>query len=280
MIYDNRICSLGEGPLWHPSRNQLFWFDVLGRRLLSSDKEWKFADHVSAAGWVDDNILIIASDKALLRFDIETGQHETICPLEADNPVTRSNDGRADPWGGLWISTMGINAEKDAGAIYRYYRGELVRLYAPISIANAICFSPDRQFAYFADTSTQKIMRQKLMQKDGWPKGEPELWLDLGMSKWFPDGAVVDLEGNFWNAQWGGFRVACYSPEGEFMRAISFAAGQTSCPAFGGNDLSDLFCTSATIGLSQQDLKAHPDSGKTFVVKEVVKGQKEHQVIL
>lgn len=280
MIYDKRVCSLGEGPLWHPGRNQLFWFDILGRKLLASGRKWQFENHVSAAGWVDERILLIASDKALLRFDIETGKHEAICPLEAENKITRSNDGRADPWGGFWISTMGINAEADAGAIYRYYRGELTRLYAPISIANAICFSPDRQFAYFADTSTQKIMRQKLEQKDGWPMGEPELWLDLGNSKWFPDGAVVDLEGNLWNAQWGGFRVACYSPEGEFIRAISLEAAQTTCPAFGGNGLGDMFCTSAAIGLSQTELKAHPDSGKTFVAKQVAKGQKEHQVIL
>jgi len=280
MIYDKRICSLGEGPLWHPTRNQLFWFDILGKRLLSPNKQWQFENHVSAAGWLDEASLLIASDQALMRFDIQTGKHENICSLEANNPITRSNDGRADPWGGFWISTMGINAEMEAGAIYRYYRGELTRLYAPITIANAICFSPDRQFAYFADTNTQKIMRQKLEQKDGWPQGDPELWLDLGPGKWFPDGAVVDEEGNFWNAQWGGFRVACYSPEAEFIRAISFAAAQTSCPAFGGAELSDLFCTSATTGLSQPDLLAHPDSGKTFVARNAAKGQREYQVIL
>ena len=34
-LYDDRKCELGEGPLWHPARQQLFWFDILGHRLLS-----------------------------------------------------------------------------------------------------------------------------------------------------------------------------------------------------------------------------------------------------
>jgi sugar lactone lactonase YvrE len=36
-IYDDRPCLLGEGALWHPGLKQLFWFDILGRKLLSRD---------------------------------------------------------------------------------------------------------------------------------------------------------------------------------------------------------------------------------------------------
>ncbi|MFN3605708.1 MAG: SMP-30/gluconolactonase/LRE family protein, partial [Cypionkella sp.] len=35
MIYDDRPCALGEGPLWHPLRKQLFWFDILACKLHS-----------------------------------------------------------------------------------------------------------------------------------------------------------------------------------------------------------------------------------------------------
>ena len=280
MIHDARVCALGEGPLWHPTRGELFWFDILGQRLLADGREWLFDSYVSAAGWVDDSTLLFASDRALSRFDIESGEHDIVCPLEADNPITRSNDGRADPWGGFWIGTMGINGEKDAGAIYRYYKGELRTLFAPITISNAICFSPDGDYAYFTDTPTQNIMRVKLAEPDGWPAGEPELWLDLSNTDWRPDGAVVDEKGKFWNAQWGGFRVACYSPDGKFLHATAIPAGQSSCPAFGGADLNQLFCTSAATGLSEDDLAKQPDAGKTFVTPVDAKGQREHQVIL
>ncbi len=37
-IIDNRPCLLGEGPLRPRERGQLFWFDILGRRMLTGDR--------------------------------------------------------------------------------------------------------------------------------------------------------------------------------------------------------------------------------------------------
>ena len=88
-------------------------------------------------------------------------------------PHTRSNDGRADPWGGFWIGTMGLKAEKEAGSIYRFYQGQLNRLHQELTIPNSICFSPDRKFVYFADTRQEKILEQDLDQIHGWPINEP-----------------------------------------------------------------------------------------------------------
>ena len=273
MIFDATQCQLGEGPLWHPTRKQLFWFDILGHRLHTQGQQWQFDTFVSAAGWVDDNTLVIASAEALHQFDITTGTQIEICPLEADNPVTRSNDGRADPQGGFWIGTMGIDAQSGAGAIYRYYKGELRQLFAPITISNAICFAPDGKSAYFTDTPTQQIMRVDL-DPQGWPSGEPTLHIDLTGTAFRPDGAVVDTAGNLWNAQWGVGRIAGYDPDGQFIESFNFPADQTSCPAFGGDDLTTLFCTSAAVGLDG------PDQGKTFASPSVHKGQAEHQVLL
>ena len=76
-VYDCRPCELGEGPLWHPIREQLFWFDIIGKRLLTRNgdaaQHWQFAEHVSAAGWIDRDRMLIASDSALFRFDLTTG---------------------------------------------------------------------------------------------------------------------------------------------------------------------------------------------------------------
>ena len=58
--------------------------------------------------------------------------------------------------GALWIGTMGRKAEKGAGAIYHFGGGELRRLYASVSIPNAICFSPDGATAYFTDTKRRR----------------------------------------------------------------------------------------------------------------------------
>lgn len=279
-VFDPRTATLGEGPLWHPERGELFWFDIIGKTLFSVLGNWTFDMQVSAAGWVDREILLIASERGLHRFDIASGDLSDLVALEADSPATRSNDGRADPWGGFWIGTMGKNADPGAGAIYRYYQGELRRLYAPLTIPNAICFSPDRKFAYFTDTPTRQIMRQPLRAADGWPDGDAKLHIDLRASGHFPDGAVVDADGNLWCAEWGSARVACYDPDGTYQRHITFAAPHTSCPGFGGTDLSQLFCTTARLDLDAAALERHPFSGCVFVADSGTHGQAEHRVRL
>jgi sugar lactone lactonase YvrE len=275
MIYDHTICTLGEGPLWHPERGALFWFDIVGMRLHCKDRHWQFQEHVSAAGWVDHDRLLIASETQLFTFDLTTEEQTHICALEADNPVTRSNDGRADPQGGFWIGTMGKSAEEKAGSIYRYYRGELRQLFVGITIPNAICFAPDGNTAYFCDTALQQIMRIAL-DDAGWPTGLATVHIDARDEGLGLDGAVVDANGYLWSAQWGSARVAQYDQAGQFCQAVTFPARHTSCPAFGGPQLQTLFCTSATQGLDP----AGVDDGKTFAIEIQTTGQTEHQVIL
>ncbi len=282
--FDDRPCMLGEGPLWHPERKQLFWFDILGKRLMTREgeaqKSWDFDEYVSAAGWVDRDTLMMASETGLWRFSLATGEKSLVFPLEADNPVTRSNDGRADPWGGFWIGTMGKSAEPGAGSIYRFYKGELRRLVPGITISNAICFAPDRSCAYYADTATRQVMRWDLNSETGWPEGEPSVFLDLNEDGLNPDGAVVDSAGNVWIAQWGASRVAAYDPAGQFLRAVAVDAAHTSCPAFGGGDLTTLFCTTARQGLSAETLETQPTNGMTFAEPNAGQGQPEHRVLL
>ncbi|MBO6511736.1 MAG: SMP-30/gluconolactonase/LRE family protein [Roseibium sp.] len=276
-LFDDRQCQLGEGPLWHPERQQLFWFDILSKQLLTrtngTPKTYQFAEHVSAAGWVSQSELLVASESRLFLFNLDTEATRDICPLEADNAVTRSNDGRADPKGGFWIGTMGFNAEPGAGAIYRFYRGELRKLFGNITISNAISFSPDAKTAYFADTDTQTIQKVELDQ-DGWPTETPTLFTDLTVSGHYPDGAVVDSEGHLWNAQWGAHRVARYAPDGSFVSEVSLPAAQVSCPAFGGADLQTLFATTAAVDLEGEE------EGRTYFAQTAVRGQAEHRVIL
>ena len=283
-IWDDTPCILGEGPFWHPLRGQLFWFDIVKHRLYTREngkhRSWAFEEHVSAAGWVDETRLLIASETRLFTFDVDSGLRRDVHALEADNRVTRSNDGRADPWGGFWIGTMGKKAEPGAGAIYRYFKGELRTLYPGITIPNAICFAPDQSVAYWTDTKTGVIMRQRLSEADGWPERAPERWLDLSGESFGPDGAVVDAEGNLWNAQWGAWRVACYAPDGTFLRAVPAPAAHTSCPAFGGPDLTTLFCTSALESLSAADRERSGAHGLTFSAEGIAKGQPEHRVLL
>lgn len=276
MIHDSRPCELGEGPLWHPLRHELFWFDILNRTLHSKAASWPFDVYVSAAGWISRDELLVASETGLFRFDLTTATRTLVAA--AGTADTRSNDGRADRQGGFWFGTMGKKAETGAGVIWRWYRGELRPLFREISIPNSICFAPDGTAAHFSDTAQGKVMKVAL-DSAGWPKGEPVVWLDLARAGLNPDGAVIDAEGRFWNAQWGAGRVACYGADGSFLQAVETpGATQSSCPAFGGPDLTTLFVTTALEHMDAEARARHPASGQVFAFPNVAQGLPEPQV--
>ena len=285
VVFDSNPNVLGEGPLWHPLRQELFWFDILGctlnaRRLDGERISWRFAEPVSAAGWVDETTLLIASSSGLFRFDLISGHVSMVADFPLGPVATRSNDGRADRQGGFWIGTMGLNAEAGAGAIYRYSGGELRRLHGDVTIPNAICFSPDGAAAFFTGTQKGIIWRQPLDLETGWPSGEPDVFIDLRGEEFSPDGAIIDAAGDFWIAQWGAARVACYGADGRLKRTLAVPASHASCPAFGGPDLSTLFVTTAREGLSEEELAASPLAGQTFMIEAGVKGLEEPRVVL
>jgi sugar lactone lactonase YvrE len=175
---------------------------------------------------------------------------------------------------------MGKRAEPGAGAIYRYYRGEVRQLFAPIRIPNSISFTPDRRFAHFSDTATGIVWRVALDEAQGWPTGDPETYLDFTGEGREPDGAVCDAQGNLWVAQWGSGRVACHAPDGRFLRAISVGGRNSSCPAFGGEDLATLFVTTAREHLIPAIIAAEPLNGCTFAAASGTFGLPAYQVIL
>lgn len=263
-VFDNRSCDLGEGALWHPRREMLFWFDIPNKRLLGrgagATYQADLPERHSAAAWIDADRLLLASETGLWCFDIESQRRVRVAEIEAHDPTTRSNDGRADPWGGFWIGTMESGGKPGAGALYRYFEGKLARLRTGLAIPNAICFAPDRSVAYFADTPTRSLWRWPLDQA-GWPVGEPLAFMEFFASGLFPDGAVTDADGALWIAHWGAGQVSRYSAQGFCLEHRELPSPQPTCPAFGQGRL---YVTSASEGLSAEALAAHPLAGQTF----------------
>ncbi|MEL7215312.1 MAG: SMP-30/gluconolactonase/LRE family protein [Pseudomonadota bacterium] len=282
-LFDDRRCDLGEGPLWHSGRGSLLWFDINGFRLLErqgdAQRYWQFEGPVSAAGIINQSDILVASHLGLARFNLDTGATQPVAELEADKPTTRSNDGRADPWGGFWVGTMGRQAQAGEGAIYRYADGSLRCLHDRITISNSICFAPDRSCAYFSDTPSRTILKQPL-DESGWPAAAAEVFVHLGDAPGNPDGAVCDAEGYVWSARWGGARVVRHAPDGRVDHEIIVPASQVTCPAFGGPDARSLYVTTAREGLSPEELKDEPDAGCVFKIAEDVPGRFEPEVAL
>jgi sugar lactone lactonase YvrE len=234
----------------------------------------------SVVAFIDDQRQLLATENGLYVRDIRDGRLALHVALEADNAATRSNDGRVHPCGALWIGTMGRKAEKGAGAIYHFGGGELRRLYAGISIPNAICFSPDGATGYFTDSREGILHRVAIDPRNGMPTGDPVPLFDHRGGAGSLDGAVVDAEGLIWNARWGGSCIDAYSPEGERVRTIRVPAKQPSCPVFVGADFDRLLVTTAWEGMDENARAADPHHGQTFILDVGARGRPEPRIRL
>jgi len=284
-VLSNKRCHLGEGPTYDASTDTAWWFDIRERRLF----EHRFASAAtlvhdlprmaSALARIDATRQLVLTDDGLYVRELAGGRLELFVALEADNPMTRSNDARVHPSGTFWLGTMGRGAEKGMGAIYALHRGRITRLYPGITVPNAICFSPAGDIGYFADTAINLLYRVPLDPATGLPVGEAAPLIRHHGAGGL-DGAVVDADGMIWNARWGGGCIDIYDPAGRRQRSLRVPAKQSSCPAFVGRDFSRLLVTSAWQDMDEAQRAADPGHGMTFLLDAAARGRPEPDVRL
>ncbi|MDB5621802.1 MAG: gluconolactonase [Devosia sp.] len=285
LLIDSK-CALGEGPFWHPDRQQLFFFDINNQKLFAAsatgdiEGSWSFGENVAAAAIIDADNLALVTETGLKRFNLQTSEQSLIVPIEADNAATRGNDSRVHPSGAFWIGTMPKNEDARGGTLYHYRAGKLSVLRSNASIPNATCFTRDGRTAYWADTPTQQILKVETDPATGLPVGDWSVFADVSEGPGYPDGAVVDSEGYLWSARWGGSCVVRHAPDGSVDRVVEVPVSQVTCPAFGGPDLKTLFITTAAKTLSPEQLAAEKVAGGIFAIRLDVPGLPEARITL
>ena len=258
---------LGEGLSYFKKRKRIVCFDILDRKayFIDPDSNWSLYSvnlpfRGSCAFETVDGKALVAGDHGLYQTNDFKSFDKIIHHDLAED--MRMNDGREDPDGRFWYSSMSMNGDRPDGEIYCFdpLVGKSITMFRGFSIPNAICFDPDRHRGYCADSSTGLIWHFDYRLK------QPSftLFLDLSRQKFVPDGAVVDAEGCFWNAQWGGARVSQYSASGQFMCSFSFPASQVASPLLYKNFL---IVTSARAGLNENQRVREPNAGNIFVTK-------------
>lgn len=285
-VFSDVVCELGEGPSYDHRRQSLYWFDILGKRLIEK-RFGQSGTHVhdlpfmasAIAGLGGKSHLIVAEDGLYVR-DAVTGALSLHRSLDAGNPLTRSNDARVHPCGAFWTSTIGRHAEPGAGAIYWHFKGEIRPLWSGITIPNSIAFSPDGAIGYYADTGRNVVWRVSLDPKTGLPEGEPKIFLDHGGKPGGIDGSVVDADGLIWNARWGEGAIDVYAPDGSHLKRHTGPARQMTCPAFIGPDASRLAVTSGWEHMDAAGRAADPLAGQTFLLNIPVRGRFEPDALI
>ncbi len=257
----------GEGPIWHPAEECLYWSDVPNRRLL----QWHPDDGrvtVAIDGTYFMNGNALGADGRLVHCEHgrrcisrsnSDGAVEPIVThfegkrLNSPNDVTVAADGAiwfTDPTFGLLMPNQGSLAEPELGhrSVYRFDPAsrELRRM-ADFEQPNGLFFSPDGRTLYVSDTalslneipgpqtgSTHEIQAFDVAA-DGTLSGRRFFChTDHG----YPDGFAVDARGWVWTTAEDGIHVI--APDRTPLGYIPAPSVCSNC-AFGGSGMTRLF---------------------------------------
>lgn len=269
-------CHTGENPLWHPLERRLYWTDIPRGRLFRFDPQTG-KDELCYSGppvggftvQADGSLLLFMEGGAIAKWRGSQPEHilQSI-PAEQEG---RFNDVIADPMGRVFCGTMPTAGRP--GRLYRLDTDGSVHLLAEdIGIPNGMGFTPDHQGMYLTDSLARCIYLFDYDAQTGMLSNR-RIWVRTPKGKGVPDGMTVDSQGCAWSARWDGSAVYRYTPDGVEERCVKFPAKKVTSVTFGGDDLSDLYVTTAlTDGLR---LNEGAGAGALFRLKTGVRGMPE-----
>jgi sugar lactone lactonase YvrE len=270
--------QLGEGPLWHPEEQALYWVDIdrhcFYRLVPATGQHEVFAVGlpIGVLAFRASGGLVMATKNGFAFWSQETQKLAFIADPEADRPEARFNDGAVDRQGRFWAGTI---SEGFTNSLYRLDPdGAVHKLESGIGVSNGIGWSLDDKTMYFTDTPRRIIYAYNFDPATGAIENRRP-FVQVPESEGFPDGLTVDSEGFIWSAHWDGWKITRYDPTGKIEREIQVPVQRPTSCTFGGAELNELYVTSASVGLSQAALKDQPLAGDLFRLKVEVKGLAE-----
>ena len=293
--------QLGESPFWHPDEQMLYWVDIAGQQIHRCKVNHGVAEGAvqswpmpSEPGCIapartdgEASGLVIALRDGIYRARQWGGELQRLVLAEHDTATTRFNDGKADHMGRFWAGTM--YEPRDAARAQLFSLDcrnactpALALKAGGATIAHGLAWSPDAATLYWSDTTSHTI---RAWNWDGassamsherifiqWP-GKPSGW-QSGMPGYAgrPDGAAVDVEGNYYVAMFEGASILKLSPAGEVLARIPVPAQCPTMPCFGGADMQTLYLTTARHNRPESELQTYPESGCVFSMRVNVPG--------
>ena len=268
-------CETGEGPLWHPMERRLYWADIPRGRLFRFDPATgvheQFYEGEVVGGFT------IQADGALLLFMargavavLRDGALDYVIdelPQERDG---RFNDVAADPAGRVFCGTMPVGGR--LGPLYRLdLDGSITPVVDGVDISNGIGFTPDERKMYYTESTARRIYLYDYDRESG-AISNRSVFLETPDDGTIPDGMTVDAEGHVWSARWNGSSLYRYTPDGTEERRVRFPARKVSSVAFGGEDLTDIYVTTAG---GQNKAEEGAGAGALFRLNLGIRGKPE-----
>lgn len=281
--------ELGESPFWHPLERLLYWVDIPGRKILraradgsSAAESWAMPSEPGCIAPAVKGGLVIALRDGIYLASDWGGELRLLHRFAYDSSVIRFNDGKADVLGRFWAGTLcDVRTSTAAELLVLDCRDgrppEGRRMAGNATVANGLAWSPDNTTVYWADTQTQtirawdwaaennimsneRVFQQFAPKPDGWASGIEE----YGGR---PDGAAVDVLGNYYSAMFEGRQLLKFAPTGELLAAIPTPVQCPTMPCFGGDDLRTLYITTSRHNRPASELAQMPQSGCVFAMR-------------
>lgn len=240
--------KLAEGPFWDAERGKLIWVDIEGSAVhwfdpsTGTDHAVDVGQHVGAAVLRQGGGLVLAvRDGFALWGD---GGLDVIASF--NEPDFRMNDGKVDPAGRFWAGSMAYDERPGPGWLYRLDRNRSVhRVIGGLGISNGMDWSDDAATMYFIDSLTGGVDAFAFDLERGGVSNRRRV-VNIPESLGVPDGMTLDAEGCLWVAIWGSGEVRRFTLDGALLCVVELPEEGTTCCAFGGAELSDLYVTSET----------------------------------
>jgi sugar lactone lactonase YvrE len=297
--------ALGESPFWHPQEQMLYWVDISGKQVLRANiymgtvEAWDMPCEPGCIAPAIGGGLVLALRDGVYRASSWGGPLRLLTKLDYDPTYHRANDGKCDPLGRFWVGTLDETRTERNAALYCIDARAMARTGAPqvdrvlgapnlpATTANGLAFSPDNRCLYWTDTPSHTVLAwnqdsdtlalsaQRVFASF---KSKPIDWMvnpqdaNNGGYRGRPDGAAVDVLGNYWVAMFEGRRVCQFAPNGDLLAEFHVPLQCPTAICFGGEDLKTLYLTSAKHHRSLSELDAFPLSGGVLSMRVEVPG--------
>lgn len=249
LVDDGNLC--GESPIWDATCQRLYWTDAVGKKFFSLD--WTLRQHTVLLE--DFEVTGCALDQSGRFTFINSGgvwswnrtERPKLIAAALGNDKLQLNDCIADPEGRLLAGSCFYDpaGHYPLGKLFCIYPNGFVQILDEgFHLANGLGFSPDARTLYFTDSVARVIYKYDYDPATGRVRNRRP-FVQLDNTSGLPDGLTVDSEGFVWSAEWYGSCICRYDPEGRRERKVEIPAKQSSCLAFGGSALRDIFVTSA-----------------------------------
>ncbi len=265
--------TLGEGPVWSPSRNSVLWVDIFEQRVHELSLEggaitsWSVPERI---GWIVEREgrgdFVSGLKTGFVLLELCPFSIQRIGNPEPDRPQNRMNDAKTDAAGRIWAGSKDDSDELASGALYRLDPDfTWSRQDDGYMVTNGPAFSPDGKTMYHADSPLRTVYAFDISEQG--EASRKRVFLSFEKEWGYPDGMATDEEGGLWIAHWGGGRISRFHPDGSLDRSISMPASNITSITFAGPRLDRMFVTSAAHGCESEPL-----AGALFEVEAGVRG--------